>query len=263
MDQASTFLTHKYPDNVKLLNDPLLTHLCSKLSQNDCKQPQFNRWVKKVFQQIFYHILNNEWPRDQVTHATRMTDIHPEVEMTTENFTPQQRAVCVDIARAGMVPSQLFFDELCELVDEKGLRQDHIFASRMTNNEGEVTHTELSSSKVGGDVDQAILLIPDPMGATGSSLCQVIDYYKEQVEGTPSKIIAAHMIITPEYIRKLSDSHPEVVIYAARLDRGFSSAKALKSTPGEFWDEESGLNDSQYIVPGAGGVGEIINNSFV
>ena len=37
----------------------------------------------------------------------------------------------------------------------------------------------------------------------------------------------------------------------------------LATIPGERWDEESGLNDHHYIVPGAGGLGEIMNNSFV
>ena len=30
-----------------------------------------------------------------------------------------------------------------------------------------------------------------------------------------------------------------------------------------FLNEEKGLNDHQYIVPGAGGLGELLNNSFV
>jgi uracil phosphoribosyltransferase len=37
----------------------------------------------------------------------------------------------------------------------------------------------------------------------------------------------------------------------------------LANIPGTFWDEERGLNEKQYIVPGGGGFGEIMNNSFV
>jgi uracil phosphoribosyltransferase len=29
------------------------------------------------------------------------------------------------------------------------------------------------------------------------------------------------------------------------------------------WDEERGLDDHHYIVPGAGGVGEVLNNAWV
>ena len=34
--------------------------------------------------------------------------------------------------------------------------------------------------------------------------------------------IALHLIVTPEYIRKLQDAQPEVEIYALRLDRGLT-----------------------------------------
>jgi uracil phosphoribosyltransferase len=37
----------------------------------------------------------------------------------------------------------------------------------------------------------------------------------------------------------------------------------LQCEPGERWDEERGLTDLGYIVPGAGGVGELLNNSWV
>ena len=72
-----------------------------------------------------------------------------------------------------------------------------------------------------------------------------------------------HLMVTPEYLRKLADTHPEVVVYAMRLDRGLSTERALRAVPGECWDEERGLNDQQYIVPGAGGVGELLNNAWV
>ena len=36
-----------------------------------------------------------------------------------------------------------------------------------------------------------------------------------------------------------------------------------QTVPGERWAEENGLTDQHYIVPGGGGLGEIMNNSFV
>jgi hypothetical protein len=53
------------------------------------------------------------------------------------------------------------------------------------------------------------------------------------------------------------------VVYALRLDRGLSSPDVLAAVPGERWDEERGLNDHHYIVPGGGGLGEVMNNSYV
>jgi hypothetical protein len=54
-----------------------------------------------------------------------------------------------------------------------------------------------------------------------------------------------------------------VIVYALRLDRGLSPAEVLETVPGERWSEEKGLTDHHYIVPGGGGLGEIMNNSFV
>jgi uracil phosphoribosyltransferase len=57
--------------------------------------------------------------------------------------------------------------------------------------------------------------------------------------------------------------HPDVTIYALRLDRGLSPQAVLKAEPGHSWDQERSLNEKLYIVPGGGGFGEIMNNSFV
>ncbi len=70
-------------------------------------------------------------------------------------------------------------------------------------------------------------------------------------------------MITPEAIRRVTAMHPNVKLYAARLDRGLSTARALASEPGTHPDEERGLNDTHYIVPGAGGMGELLTNSWV
>jgi uracil phosphoribosyltransferase len=72
-----------------------------------------------------------------------------------------------------------------------------------------------------------------------------------------------HLIITPEYLRHVRARHPDVIVYALRLDRGLSPADVLATVPGERWADERGLTDHHYIVPGGGGLGEIINNSFV
>ena len=57
-----------------------------------------------------------------------------------------------------------------------------------------------------------------------------------------------------------------VKVTERRLRERLQRVEALyrgATTPGERWDEESGLSDVQYILPGGGGFGEIMNNSFV
>lgn len=263
MDSYYKQIDHKYPEQFRILDNPFLTSLCAQASQDTCSQPLFNHLIRSIYKELFINILNQEWPQVDIEVKTRMSALHKDLRLKSRILNPQTKAVCVDIARAGMLPSQVFFDELNAFVDPAGVRHDHIFASRQVGDDNQVTHTELSSSKVGGDIDQAFVFIPDPMGATGNSLSEVIQHYKDNVEGTPVKFISAHMIITPEFIKTMNERHPDVIVYSARLDRGFSTPEALAETPGHLWEQEKGLNDSQYIVPGAGGVGELINNSFV
>ena len=56
---------------------------------------------------------------------------------------------------------------------------------------------------------------------------------------------------------------PELHIFAIRLDRGLSGPEVLDSPPGTHSAQERGLTDNQYIVPGAGGVGEVLNNAWI
>jgi uracil phosphoribosyltransferase len=72
-----------------------------------------------------------------------------------------------------------------------------------------------------------------------------------------------HLIITPEYVRKIEKEFPELIVYSIRFDRGLSSRRALESAIGTYPEEERGLNDKHYIVPGGGGFGELMFNSFI
>ena len=89
-----------------------------------------------------------------------------------------------------------------------------------------------------------------------------INQYKDEVEGLPAKIVAMNLIVTPEYLKRITLDHPDVDIHVLRVDRGASSPEILATELGERWEEESGLNSKQYILPGGGGFGEIINNSY-
>ena len=88
-------------------------------------------------------------------------------------------------------------------------------------------------------------------------------YDSDAVGGQPRGMAAIHLIVTPEYLRRMTSDYPDLEIFAVRLDRGLSSPEVLATPPGTRWDEERGLNEVQYIVPGAGGVGEVLNNAWV
>jgi uracil phosphoribosyltransferase len=255
-------LDHAYGENVHISADPfLLTHL-GFLCEKGTQQPAINTVVRDLYQYLIKAVLNGEFPRRVQRINTRMIDVSPLGIWTGQIIDPDVKSVVVNIMRAGTLPSQVCFDFLNKTLVPEGCRQDHVVMARQTDDAGRVTGSRFGDSKIGGGVDDAIVLFPDPMGATGSSLAEAIHYYKSNVEGTARKYITVNLIVTPEYLKKMHDEHPDVVVYALRLDRGASPAEVLAEKPGARWDEESGLTDVQYIVPGGGGFGEIMNNAY-
>ena len=70
------------------------------------------------------------------------------------------------------------------------------------------------------------------------------------------------LIATPEFLKTVLGFDERIHVVAGRLDRGMSPQDVLESPLGTRWAEESGLDQDDYIVPGAGGVGELLNNSY-
>lgn len=255
-------LDHCYGENVHILTDPVSLLQLADLCQAHTIQPSINNLVRELYQFLTRNVVRIEFPIEEVRIKTRMAAISEFGIWTGRVIKKHTKTVTVNIMRAGALPSQVSFDFFNRILDPNFVRQDHVVMSRTTDEKERVTGAQLHGSKIGGDVDNAMLLFPDPMGATGSSISEIISYYKEKVAGTPMGIFALHLIVTPEYLRRMKTDHPDVKIYALRLDRGASPAHVLKEKPGLHWDQESGLTDKQYIVPGGGGFGEIINNSF-
>lgn len=254
---------HKYGSQVHILNHQFLSGLLARLCSPETFQPEINHLVQILYNHLIITVMNREFPSEYFESSTRMTSMHPDQYLSGTRVKHDQRAIVVNLARAGTYPSHICFDTLHYALHYEVLRQDHIFAARTTDGKNHVTGTDLGATKIGGDKENAIVLFPDPMGATGNTIITALQHYKQRVAGIAKKMIALHLIVTPEYLKSVLAVHPDIIIYALRLDRGLSSEEILKTIPGTFWEKEKGLNEKQYIVPGGGGFGEIMNNSFV
>lgn len=87
--------------------------------------------------------------------------------------------------------------------------------------------------KLPQDVNERLLIVVDPMLATGGSAVAAIDFLKER---GASHIKFVCLIAAPEGIKVLQDAHPDVNIYVANIDEK--------------------LNEHAYIVPGLGDAGD-------
>ncbi|MEZ4272822.1 MAG: uracil phosphoribosyltransferase [Myxococcota bacterium] len=255
-------MEHHYGPHVHLLADPVLLTQLARLCQDTTHQPDITWLVRDLYESLVRVVIANELPQRQREIQTRMHQTTPRGVWCGATLAAKTRVVTVNIARAGTLPSQIAFEALTRLLNPQNVRQDHLYMNRVTNAQGEVTGVNMSGSKIGGDVDHTIVLFPDPMGATGGSLSRATNLYRQLEGGSPMKLITLSLIVTPEFIRRMSTENPDVIIYAIRLDRGTSDAALFKTALGESPDE-SGLDEHQYIVPGAGGLGEILNNSYV
>lgn len=263
-------LVHHYGENVHILAHPVALSQLARLCSPDTFQPEINRLVEDLYRILIYEVINAQLPASRTQVESRMQ----------EALTPPERAqgrgiidacmidrdtpvVTVDIARAGILPSLTCYNVLNQVLNPEKVRQDHLIMSRATDAMDQVVGARISGEKVGGPVDGRVVIFPDPMGATGSSLSTAISYYKEAFGGDAKQLITLNLIVTPEFIQRIQKDHPEVLIYALRLDRGMSAADVMETTPGQRWEEERGLDAHGYIVPGGGGFGEIMNNAWI
>ena len=272
-------IDHHYGKNVHLLSDPFLLSLLARLCAEETTQPVINELVHSIYSSLLNTVVAREFPTKMAEVRTRMAVDHPvEGVYTGPQIIADQVVVTVNLARAGTFPSHICYTSLNYFMNPKLVRQDHISIGRITDHSSRVTGSQVSGHKIGGDVDDAIVLFPDPMGATGGTLVEAVSLYKsmpsadskkpgenagKRATARAKKYIALHCIVTPEYLSNVTKAHPDLIVYAVRLDRGLSDEKVLASVPGKFWDEERGLNEKHYIVPGGGGFGEVMNNAYV
>ena len=87
--------------------------------------------------------------------------------------------------------------------------------------------------KVPRNLNKALVLLLDPMLATGGSATAAISYLKKRGART---IRMVNLVAVPEGVKKVVKSHPDVIIYTCALDRK--------------------LNNRGYILPGLGDAGD-------
>jgi len=259
--RGSWELEHAYGERVHLLDNLFLSTSLAQLGSPRTKLPRVIGLLRSIYETLLTYAAQ-ELPRLRTELPTRMSTAHPsEGVYRGMVFDPATDVVVCDVIRAGIVPSQVCFERLLSVLPEERVRLDHLNLSRLTDDRGKITGVDLAGSKIGGSVDGSILIVPDPMGATGSTVIRAVRHYLEN-HGRPKKIVALPMIATPEFLRNVLAELEDLVVYTARLDRGLSPPDVLRTSPGAHWERERGLNDLSYIVPGAGGMGEVLNNAW-
>lgn len=83
------------------------------------------------------------------------------------------------------------------------------------------------------DLDEATVLILEPMLATGGSLSWAVDKVKES---GATDIICLCVVVAPEGVKRMYEDHPDVQIVTAALDRDLSDAFYIQPGLGDMGD---------------------------
>ncbi|HVO31143.1 MAG TPA: uracil phosphoribosyltransferase, partial [bacterium] len=168
-------IEHRYGSNVHILADATMATLLARLCSDGTFQPEIGRLVTLLYEGLGKTILAQEFPTKVASVKTRMIHYNEEGVYEGTILDPETKTVVVDIARAGIMPSLVVFDLLNYTLSPRQVRQDHIFMNRKVDAQNHVVGVDISGSKIGGDVEHAIVIVPDPMGATAGSLVNTID----------------------------------------------------------------------------------------
>jgi uracil phosphoribosyltransferase len=257
-------LEHRYGPKVHLHADPYVLSLLARISAPETGTDIITSLVRSAYRHMFAQVLARAFPAETARVRTRMAEAgEPRAFYEGPRLSQETQLVVCSVIRAGILPAQTCYEMACEVLPPRNVRLDFLDLTRSTDESGHVTGIRLDGSNIGGPVADSVVLVPDPMGATGGTLERVSQIYGDLPGGPPAATIALHLIVTPEAIGRLTVSCPDLAIHAGRLDRGLSPPEVLDTIPGTHPDLERGLNDVQYIVPGAGGMGALLTNAWV
>lgn len=223
-----------------ILDTPYNLSLLAELGSPNAKQPKISQIIEALYANLFGIVVDQELGQETVSIKTRVAIKDRRGVFKGKIFKKDQKVVVADVIRAGIQPAHQFYLKLTEILNPKFVRQDHIMSQRIETKHG-VEGSKLSGSKIGGSIKNAIVFIPDPMGATGSSIQKIVNFYQKKY-GKPKRFVVVNLIITPQYLKRLQKIKTPLSVYTARLDKG--------------------LTKDDFIYPGLGGVGEIVNNTL-
>jgi len=199
-----------------IVKHPLIQHKLSILRNRDTGTKDFRETLEEIAGLMAYEIT-----RDL---PVREISIHTPLQ-SCQAMELARNVVLVPVLRAGLV----MVDGISHLiptakVGHMGLYRDH-----------RTLEPRKYYAKFPEGIEDAEVLLLDPMLATGGSASEAITHLKE--EGA-SRIKLVCIVGAPEGVERIEQNHPEVPVYLAALDQG--------------------LNESGYILPGLGDAGDRI-----
>ncbi|MBQ3596763.1 MAG: uracil phosphoribosyltransferase [Clostridia bacterium] len=204
-------------NNVFILDHPLIRHKLAIIRNKNTDTKQFREVIKELATLMAYESFKDV--------PTQEIEVETPLEKVTQTVVKENSIAIVPILRAGlgMVDGILTLFPAAK-VGHIGLYRDE-----------ETFEPKEYYCKLPVGIDEKVVMVVDPMLATGGSACDAIAMLKKR---GCKKIKLLSIIGAPEGVSKVAETHPDVEIYVSTLDRE--------------------LNENCYILPGLGDAGDRI-----
>lgn len=211
------YTEEKYMSNITVINHPLITHKITMLRSCDTTCKEFRELVEEIAMLMGYETLR-DLPLEDI-------EIETPICKSVQKVISGKKLAFVPILRAGlgMVNGMLALVPSAR-VGHIGLYRDH-----------ETLEPHEYFCKLPEDIGSRLVVLLDPMLATGGSASAAISFIKQH---GCSHIKLMSIIAAPEGVKRLEHDHPDVQVYCGCVDEK--------------------LNDIGYIVPGLGDAGDRI-----
>ena len=200
--------------NLKIIDHPLVKRDLTRLRDKNTPSHQFRSILRRIAALMAYEV-TREMSLKEISVLTPLEK--------TAGYIVENPVVLVPILRAGLGLVGGFVEVLPDA------RVGHIGLYR---NEETLQPVDYYL-KLPKNINKALVLILDPMLATGGSSTAAVTFLKKK---GAKKIKFVSLVAAPEGVKVLTKAHPDVIVYACSLDRE--------------------LNEKGYILPGLGDAGD-------
>ncbi len=202
-------------ENVTILDHPLIRHKIAILRNKDTGMKEFRELVEEITMLIAYESLKDV-PTQKVMVETPLENVEQTVVI-------EKSVAIVPILRAGLgMVNGIHMLFPTAKVGHIGLYRDE-----------ETLEPHSYYCKLPEGIENKMVILLDPMLATGGSASAAIDFLKQR---GCKNIRLMSIIAAPEGIKTVAEAHPDAKIYVSTLDRC--------------------LNEHGYILPGLGDAGD-------
>ena len=203
-------------DNVIIFDHPLIRHKIAILRDERTSMKEFRELVEEITTLMTYESLKDGIPTVEI-------EVKTPLETCTQRVVKDNSIVIVPILRAGLgMVNGIHVLFPSARVGHIGMYRDE-----------ETMLPQSYYCKLPDGIEDKLVIVVDPMLATGGSACDAIRLLKDR-GCTHIKFMA--IIGAPQGVTKVAEAHPDVNIYVSTLDRG--------------------LNEKGYILPGLGDAGD-------